>query len=155
MMKGRIGNIVIAVIFVVFPLTLLLLGQFVWEYRTNVILFPWLAGILLMLSSLWLAVRGFVVPIEVLEKEGESIGHSDDPRASLVKRLLWMAVVYPVCYVLGILSGLMLFALAYTSYHRLPWWQRILAIVIVFTIVYVGFYVLLGVPLPIAPVWSR
>ena len=154
-MKGRTGNILIAVIFFLFPLALLLMGQFIWEYRTNVILFPWMVGALIMASSLWLLLRAILVPVDVLKQEGESIGQSDDPRASLLKRLLWMASVYPVCYVLGILSGLLVFTLAYTSYHRLPWWQRILAMVIVFAIVYVGFYTLLGVSLPIEPVWSR
>jgi len=144
-----------AVVFFLFPLVLLLMGQFVWEYRTNVILFPWMAGALIMLSSVWLLVRAVMVPVDVLEKEGEPIGLSDDPRANLHKRLLWMASVYPVCYVLGILSGLMIFTLAYTSYHRLPWWQRILAMTIVFAIVYIGFYTLLGVSLPIEPIWSR
>lgn len=154
-MKGRLGNIVIAIIFFMFPLSLLLMGQFVWEYRTNVILFPWMAGALVMLSTLWLLARAFIVPVDVLEKEGESIGLSDDPRSSLVKRLLWMACVYPVCYILGLLMGLMFFTLAYTSYHRLPWWQRILSVSIVFIIVYVGFYTLLGVSLPIEPLWIR
>ncbi len=154
-MKGRLGNIVIAIIFFIFPLVLLLMGQFVWEYRPNVILFPWMAGVLLMLSTLWLLVRAFISPVEALEKEGESIGFSDDPRSSLVKRLLWMASVYPVCYILGLLMGLMLFTLAYTSYHRLPWWQRMLSVLVVFIIVYIGFYTLLGVSLPIEPLWTR
>jgi len=154
-MKGRLGNIVIAIIFFMFPLVLLLMGQFAWEYRTNVILFPWMAGALLMLSTLWLLVRAFIAPVDILEKEGESIGFNDDPRSSLTKRLLWMASVYPVCYILGLLMGLMLFTLAYTSYHRLPWWQRMLSVSIVFIIVYIGFYTLLGVSLPIEPLWTR
>jgi len=154
-MKGRLGNIVIAIIFFMFPLVLLLMGQFAWEYRTNVILFPWMAGALLMLSTLWLLARAFIAPVDILEKEGESIGFNDDPRSSLTKRLLWMASVYPVCYILGLLMGLMLFTLAYTSYHRLPWWQRMLSVSIVFIIVYIGFYTLLGVSLPIEPLWTR
>ena len=108
-----------------------------------------------MMSAIWLMIRGLVVPLDKLTQEGESVGQSDDHRSSLVKRLLWMASVYPVCYTLGMISGLMLFSLAYTSYHRLPWWQRLLSALIVFAIVYIGFYKLLGVALPMNPIWIR
>ena len=154
-MKGRIGNIISAVILLLFPLVLLLLAEFRWDYRANVIMFPWMAGGLLMLGSVWLLIRALLVPVDELAGEGESIGESDDPRSSLTKRLLWMASVYPLCYTLGIIGGLVLFALAYTSYHRLPWWQRLLSAAIVFIVVYVGFYTLLQVSLPITPIWMR
>ena len=114
-----------------------------------------MVGILLISCSVWLLIQGLISPIDKLRQEGELIGESDDPRSSLTKRLFWMASVYPVCHTLGMILGLMLFALAYTSYHRLPWWQRILSALIIFTIVYVGFYKLLGVTLPINPLWMR
>ena len=154
-MKGRIGNLITILILLLFPAVLLLLGEIYWDYRPNVIMFPWMAGALIMLTAIWLLVRAIVVPVEILTSEGESIGQSDDPRSSLVKRLLWMAGVYPICYFLGLIYGLMIFTLAYTSYHRLPWWQRILSAVIIFLIVYIGFYTLLGVSLPINPLWMR
>jgi hypothetical protein len=66
-----------------------------------------------------------------------------------------MASVYPLCYALGMIIGLILFALAYTSFHRLPWWQRLVSAAAVFVIVYIGFYELLGVSLPISPMWMR
>ncbi|MGK0297509.1 MAG: hypothetical protein ACI9XC_001119 [Gammaproteobacteria bacterium] len=154
-MKGRIGNIITAVILLLFPLVLLLLAEFRWDYRPNVIMFPWMAGSLIMLSALWLLIRSFVAPLENLAEEGEIIAESDDPRSSLLKRMLWMVSVYPLCYSLGLIIGLMLFTLAYTSYHRLPWWQRLMSASIVFVIVYIGFYKLLGVSLPISPVWMR
>ena len=154
-MNLRIGNLVLATIFILFPLVLLLLAQFVWDYRANVIMFPWMAGGLVILTSIWLLIRAFITPVEVLAKEGESIGVSDDPKSSLYKRLLWMACVYPLCYVLGMITGLLVFTLAYTSYQGLPWWQRVLSAAIVFVIVYIGFYILLGVSLPIEPYWMR
>jgi hypothetical protein len=154
-MQGRIGNLITAALLLLFPLVLLLLAEFRWEYRANVIMFPWMAGAFLMLSSIWLLVRGMITPVSELAREGESIGKSDDPRSSLIKRLLWMASVYPLCYTLGMIAGLILFTLAYTSYHRLPWWQRLLSAAIVFIIVYVGFYTLLGVALPVNPIWMR
>ena len=154
-MKGRIGNLIIAGTLLLFPLVLLLLAEFYWDYRPNVIMFPWMAGTLLMMSAIWLMIRGLVVPLDELTQEGESVGQSDDHRSSLVKRLLWMASVYPVCYTLGMITGLILFSLTYTSYHRLPWWQRLLSALIVFAIVYIGFYKLLGVALPMNPIWIR
>jgi len=154
-MKGRIGNILTAVILFLFPLVLLLLAEFHWDYRPNVILFPWMAGSLIMLSALWLLIRSFIAPVENLVQEGEIIADGDDPRSSVLKRMLWMASVYPLCYSLGLIIGLILFTLAYTSYHRLPWWQRLLSALIVFVVVYIGFYTLLGVALPISPVWMR
>ncbi|MGY8814820.1 MAG: tripartite tricarboxylate transporter TctB family protein [Gammaproteobacteria bacterium] len=154
-MKGRIGNISIAAILLLFPLVLLLLGQFHWDYRPNVIMFPWMTGALVMFTAIWLFIRSLLVPVDELDKEGEVVGTSDDPRTSLIKRLLWMISVYPLCYALGLIIGLILFTLAYTSYHRLPWWQRMLSAFIVFVIVYIGFYTLLGVSLPINPVWMR
>jgi hypothetical protein len=154
-MNMRIGNLVITAILILFPLVLLLLAQFSWDYRTNVIMFPWVAGGLLIFTSLCLMVRAAITSVDVLAKEGESIGESDNPKSSLAKRLLWMASVYPLCYILGMITGLLLFTLAYTSYHRLPWWQRLFSASIVFVIVYIGFYILLGVSLPIEPYWMR
>ena len=154
-MNIRIGNVIMAAILILFPLVLLLLAQFVWDYRANVIMFPWMAGGLVILTSLWLLIRAVITPVEDLAKEGESIGVSDDSRSSLLKRLLWMASVYPLCYVLGMITGLLLFTLAYTSYQQLPWWQRVLSATVVFAIVYIGFFILLGVSLPIEPYWMR
>jgi hypothetical protein len=154
-MSGRIGNLIVALILLVFPAVLLLLAEFYWDYAPNVILFPLITGCLLLLCAIWLAVRALVVPVDVLSAEGESVGVTDDPRASLLKRILWMAVVYPLCYFMGMIAGLITLSVVYTSYHRLPWWQRLLSAVIVFMIVYVGFYKLLGVSLPVSPLWMR
>jgi len=154
-MKGRIGNLVIAGMFLLFTLTLILLGIYKWEYEASVIMFPMLAGGLLIASAVWLLIRAWLLPVEVLDKEGESVGESDDPRSSLLKRLFWMMSVYPLVFLLGFIPGLMILTMAYTSYHRLPWWQRMLAVTVVFIVVYIGFYKLLGVALPISPVWMR
>ena len=155
MLKGRTGELLIPLLLLLFSITLLLLGEFYWEYRPSVIMFPWMAGGLVIISSVWLLIRALAVPVETLSREGESLGVSEDPRASLIKRLGWMAAVYPLCYVLGMIAGLLVFTLAYTSYHRLPWWQRLIAATVVFCIVYIGFYTLLGVSLPINPLWMR
>lgn len=154
-MNLRIGNLIMASILILFPLVLLLLAQFLWDYRANVIMFPWMAGGLVIITSIWLGIRSLMLPVDVLANERESIGESEDPRSSLIKRLLWMASVYPLCYVFGMITGLLVFALAYTSYHRLPWWQRLLSAAIVFAVVYIGFYTLLGVSIPIEPFWIR
>jgi hypothetical protein len=154
-MKGRIGNLVIAAVLLTFTLTLLLLAQFYWDYESNVIMFPWMAGTLIIGGAVWLLIRSWLTPVDVLAGEGESLGESDDPRAGLIKRLFWMASVYPLSYVFGMIIGLLVFTISYTSYHRLPWWQRVFAAVIVFVVVYVGFYKLLGVALPISPFWMR
>ena len=154
-MKGRIGNLLVAGTLVVFTLSLLLLGEYYWDYRDNVIMFPWMAGSLVLAGAIWILVRALLVPVDVLAKEGESIGESNDDRSSLLKRLAWMASAYPLSYILGLILGLLLFTLAYTSYHRLPWWQRMLAAAVVFTVVYIGFYKLLSVSLPISPFWMR
>ena len=70
--------------------------------------------------------------------------------------MIWVGSVYPLGYLLGLVPGLMIFTLGYTSYHRLPWSQRLIATAIVFALVYIGFYKLLGVSsLPIAPLWMR
>ena len=154
-MKERVGNLLVAGILVVFTASLLLLGEFYWNYQDSVIMFPRMAGMLVIISAIWLCVRAWVAPVEVLIKEGESIGESTDDRSSLPKRLIWMASVYPLGYLFGLLLGLLLLTIAYTSYHRLPWWQRLLAAAVVFAVVYVGFYKLLGVSLPIEPIWMR
>ena len=155
MVKDRLGNFLVAGILVLFTASLLLLGQFYWDYQASVILFPRMAGTLVIISAIWLSVQAWVVPADVLIREGESIGESDDQRSSLPKRLAWMASVYPLGYIFGLLLGLLLLTIAYTSYHRLPWWQRLLAAAVVFGIVYIGFYKLLGVSLPISPFWMR
>ena len=154
-MKGRVGNLLVAAILVLFTATMLLLGAYYWDYQPNVIMFPRMAGVIVIISAIWLSVRACVAPVEVLTKEGESIGESNDDRSSLPKRLAWMASVYPLGYIFGLILGLLLFTIAYTSYHRLPWWQRLLAAAVVFVVVYIGFYKLLGVSLPISPFWMR
>lgn len=154
--KGRIANLVIPAVLLLFVSTFLILGKYHWDYPVSVILFPLVVGTLVIVSAVWLMIRSAVTPVETLAAEGESIGESEDPRTSLLKRLLWVASVYPLSYLLGLIAGLMLFTFGYTSYHRLPWSQRLMATAIVFALVYIGFYKLLGVSgLPIAPLWMR
>lgn len=155
-LKGRLGNVLVPGVLLLFIAGFLLLGQYHWDYATSVILFPLVVGMLAIISAIWLMVRALVVPVDVLSGEGESIGEADDPRCSLMKRLAWVASVYPLGYLLGLVPGLVLFTLGYTSYHRLPWSQRLIAAAVVFALVYIGFYKLLGVSsLPIAPLWMR
>lgn len=155
-LKGRVGNLLIPVVLLLFIAGFLLLGKYYWDYPASVIMFPTVVGGLTIAAAVWLIVRSLVVPVGVLAEEGESIGESDDPRSSLLKRVLWMVTIYPVCYLLGLIPGLVLFSLGYTSYHRLPWAQRLITAVIIFALIYIGFYKLLGVTsLPIAPLWMR
>ncbi len=155
-LKGRLGTLLIPGILLLFITVFLLLGKYHWDYATNVILFPLVVGTLAIISAVWLIIRAIVVPVDVLAGEGESIGETEDPRCSLMKRLVWVASVYPLSYLLGLIPGLVLFTVAYTSYHRLPWSQRLIAAAVVFALVYIGFYKLLGVSsLPIAPLWMR
>lgn len=155
-LKGRLGNLFIPVVLLLFVSGFLFLGKYHWDYPTNVILFPLVVGTLVIFCAVWLFIRASVIPVETLSSEGESIGVTEDPRCSLIKRLAWVASVYPLSYLLGLIAGLMLFTFAYTSYHRLPWAQRFTATAIVFALVYIGFYKLLGVSsLPIAPLWMR
>jgi hypothetical protein len=154
--KGRIANLAIPAVLLLFVSAFLLLGKYLWDYPVSVILFPLVVGTLVILCAVWLIIRSAVTPLETLAAEGESIGESEDPRTGLFKRLLWIASVYPLSYLLGLIAGLMLFTFGYTSYHRLPWSQRLIATAIVFALVYIGFYKLLGVSsLPIAPLWMR
>lgn len=155
-LKGRAGNLLIPVGLLLFVAGFLLFGEFYWGYAANVIMFPLVVGTLAIISAIWLIIRSLVVPVDVLAAEGESIGESDDPRGSLPRRLVWIASIYPLCYFLGLITGLVLFSLGYTSYHRLPWSQRLITVAIVFALIYIGFYKLLGVSsLPIAPLWMR
>lgn len=154
-MKGRIGNVLIAGSLLLFTLSFLLLGRFYWHYRPTVIMFPDLAGILTIGTAAWLLIRSLVIPVAVLAEEGEPISAGDNPRAGLGRRLAWLAAVFPVVYVLGVLIGLLLVGLAYTTYHRLSWVQRLIVLAVIFAFIYVGFYLLLGVPLPIRPLWMR
>lgn len=155
-LNGRAGNLLIPGILLLFVTGFLLLGKYHWGYATSVIMFPFVVGSMAILSAIWLMVRALIVPVDVLASEGESIGKSDDPRCSLLKRLAWVASVYPLSYLFGLILGLVMFTLGYTSYHRLPWAQRLIAAAVVFALIYIGFYKLLGVSsLPIAPLWMR
>lgn len=155
-LQGRLGNLLIPTALLLFVAVFLLLGKFYWDYPSSVIMFPVVVGTLAMGSALWLIIRSLIVPVNILAEEGESVSENEDPRCSLPKRLLWIASVYPLCYLLGLIAGLVLFSLAYTSYHRLPMIQRVITAVIIFALIYIGFYKLLGVSsLPIAPLWMR
>lgn len=153
-MTCRLGNLLSAAVLVIFSLTMLSLAIFRWAYSSNVLQFPLMAGSLLILCSIWLGIRSFTAPELELVKESE-VFTEGNRRCSMLKRTLWLSVIFPLGYVFGYVFGLIAFSLAYTSYHGLPWWQRLITGFIIFAVVYIGFYELLGVPLPVEPMWMR
>jgi hypothetical protein len=156
MLTGRLGNFLVPAALLLFVTGLLVLGLYHWDYPSNVIMFPLVIGTLIVFCTIWLFIRALTAPVDVLSAEGEPMGKSEDPRCGLMQRLMWVAGVYPLVYVLGFMPGMMLYTLAYTSYHRLPWPQRLIAAAIVFVLVYICFYKLMGVTsLPITPLWMR
>ncbi len=153
-MTCRQGNFFSAAILFLFSSTILLMATFYWGYSTKVLQFPVMAGSLLAICAIWLAIRSFTAPEKELDDESELFSEGNR-RCSLLKRALWLCTIFPLSYVLGFIAGLLAFSFAYTSYHGLPWWQRILTGFLIFAVVYIGFYKLLGVPLPIEPMWMR
>ncbi len=153
-MTSRQGNVLSAGLLLLFTSTMLILGAVHWEYPSKVIIFPALVGILALLCAGWLLVRCRIASDGELENECQPFAQGNH-RCSLAKRVLWLITVFPLGYFFGFVIGLIGFTLAYTSYHGLPWWQRLLTSATVFAFVYIGFYKLLGVPLPIDPVWLR
>ncbi|WP_202336740.1 tripartite tricarboxylate transporter TctB family protein [Marinobacter sp. JB05H06] len=137
-----------------FTSTMLLLAIFNWEYSAKVLQFPLMSGSLLVLCAVWLAIRSFTATEQELIDESEVFSEGNR-RCSLLKRALWLSVIFPLGYVFGFIAGLLAFSFAYTGYHGLPWWQRLLTGFVIFAVVYIGFYKLLGVPLPIEPMWMR
>ncbi|MBL3558958.1 tripartite tricarboxylate transporter TctB family protein [Marinobacter sp. JB05H06] len=133
---------------------MLLLAIFNWEYSAKVLQFPLMSGSLLVLCAVWLAIRSFTATEQELIDESEVFSEGNR-RCSLLKRALWLSVIFPLGYVFGFIAGLLAFSFAYTGYHGLPWWQRLLTGFVIFAVVYIGFYKLLGVPLPIEPMWMR
>lgn len=154
MMTSRQGNIFTAGLLLFFVSTMLILGFVHWGYTTKVMGFPALVGTLAMLCAGWLVVRSWTVNFDELEKECQPFAQGNH-RCSLARRTLWLSSIFPLGYFFGFVIGLIAFTLCYTSYHGLPWWQRLVTSAVVFAFVYVGFYKLLGVPLPIDPVWLR
>jgi tripartite tricarboxylate transporter TctB family protein len=153
-MTCRQGNFFSAAFLFLFASTMLLLAIFQWEYSTKVLQFPVLSGSLLVLCAIWLAIRSFTATEKELDDESELFSEGNR-RCSLLKRALWLSALFPLGYVFGFVVGLLSFSFAYTSYHGLPWWQRILTGFLIFAVVYIGFNELLGVPLPIEPMWMR
>ena len=152
----RFGNLVCALAVSLFVGGFLYMGAGPWGYSGRVMFFPALAGSFALGAGVWLALRSMLVSRDILVSEGESLEASAGEGGSgMAGRLAWLASVLPAVHVLGYLPGLMLFALAYTSSHRLPWWQRLVAVAVVFTAVYPGFHAILGVPLPVWPLWMR
>lgn len=153
-MTSRQGNLLIAWLLLLFTSTMLILGAVYWKYTTKVIVFPAVVGTLVLLCAGWLIFRCSTASEGELEKECQPFEQGDH-RCSLSKRVLWLGSVFPLGYLFGFVIGLIALTLAYTSYHGLPWWQRVLTSATVFSFVYIGFYKVLGVPLPIDPVWLR
>lgn len=153
-MNCRLGNLFSAIVLGLFAATMLALALFRWNYSSTVIFFPLLAGSFLILCALWLIFRSITASELDLVKESESFAEGD-ARSSMLKRVLWLGLIFPISYVFGYVIGLMAFSLAYTIYQRLPWWQILITSLIILGVVYVGFYTMLGVPLPIKPIWLR
>jgi hypothetical protein len=133
---------------------MLLLGMFWWGYSSTVIFFPLLVGSFLILCSLWLFFRSLMAPEKELTDESEDFAEGD-ARSSMIKRIIWLSLIFPISYVFGYVIGLVAFGLAYTVYQGLPWWQSLITSAVILGVVYFGFYLLLGVPLPINPLWMR
>ncbi|MDL0433270.1 tripartite tricarboxylate transporter TctB family protein [Marinobacter sp. TBZ242] len=153
-MTCRLGNFFSAAVLLLFTSTMLLLAILNWEYSAKVLQFPLMSGSLLILCAVWLAIRSFTATEQELIDESEVFSEGNR-RCSLFRRVLWLGVIFPLGYVFGFIAGLLAFSFAYTGYHGLPWWQRLLTGFVIFAVVYIGFYKLLGVPLPIEPMWMR
>lgn len=126
-----------------FVTVFLLLGGFVYHYSWTAFQFPLFVGIIVLaLCALDAALGGRYTR----DAEAETVSLRDT-----VLTLGWIVAIVPVVFALGYGIGIPAYIATYLLAHGFGW--RLSAIVAAgaFLVVYVGFAILLNVPVPLWP----
>ncbi|MEQ9811932.1 MAG: hypothetical protein RLO50_04065 [Azospirillaceae bacterium] len=149
----------------------LILGAWYYAYNWSVFAFPLVLGLLAIALAGMRMVKMLGAP--AAEDEADTDG-TEAPAQSPVQspvqspiaapalfegaawaQLGWLIAMLIVSYLLGFLAGPALVVAAYLKVHRFGWLAIVLMIAGTLAITYLGFTVVLQVPLPLEPFWSR
>jgi len=140
----------------------LILGAWYYAYNWSVFAFPLVLGLLAIVLT--------CLRMITMLRGGDKAAPADtEPPAAAVSpvaapslfsgaawaQLGWMLAMLVVSYLIGFLAGPALVVGVYVKVYRFGWLATILMILGTLAIAYLGFTVLLQVPLPLEPFWSR
>lgn len=134
-------------------LTLILLGLFYFEYPWKLLRFPFGIGLIIVvlcIVDLVLGKRSGTVEAALESTPDEQWERSLSPREAL-RGSLWVLGALPTVYLLGYVIGLPLYILAAVKLRGHGWVTSLATSAGGLAVVYFGFVVGLGVPLPLFP----
>lgn len=143
-----------------FILFFLGLGLFYYEYRWQIMRFPLAIGLAVILfcaasmAGEWRALRAPAARREDPPSEEELPGARVDFRRDL-PGMLWTLAILPAIFLFGYVAGLPLYVFLYLKTHGRGWIESGVYLLATLAVVYLGFYKLLGVPLPFMPLEFR
>lgn len=129
-----------------------LLGWLAYDYSTVVLRLPVMvtAAMLVLISARAVALlRGPAPGVEAV-----AAPHSQpELKDGWVKAVLWLLAVLPAVVLLGYPLGLGLYVLAFVRLHGHGWRTAVAVGAAISGLSYLGFALLLSVPLPLVPLW--
>ena len=151
---------IFTVAIMVFVLIFLGLGLFHYEYRWSIMRFPLTIGLAVVLFC---AVS---LAVEARAAFGHADGGEAPPRDEEAPHggvdfrrdragMIWSLAILPAIFICGYVIGLPLYVLVYLKTHGQGWVQSGVYFLATLAVVYLGFYKLLGVPLPLMPLGLR
>ena len=137
---------------IAFVLFFLGLGAFHYEYRWVVFRFPLLVG---GAAVIFATLHLFHSTGKTAESEAPAAAEGPPqagPRAAAIG-MLWVVAVVPFLLVFGYVVGLPLYVLTYLKTHGQGWAASIVLALGALAVVWLGFVVVLRVPMEILPPW--
>ena len=147
------GERIFSGVILLFTLTLILSGWLYFEYSWKLLRFPFGVGaaiVLLCLVELVVARRETEAEPDD-ELDTEAAGEACLAPRDAIRGIIWVMVAFPTVYLLGYVIGLPLYIFAAVRLRGHGWGISVATALGGLVVVYFGFMVGLGVPLPLLP----
>ncbi|HSM19043.1 MAG TPA: tripartite tricarboxylate transporter TctB family protein [Hyphomicrobiales bacterium] len=154
------SSVIFTALIAAFVLFFLGLGLFHYEYRWQIMRFPLAVGtaiVLFCIASIAAEIRG----ARARAGGGGAPPAEEDlagPRMNLRRDatgMVWMLAILPTIFLFGYVAGLPLYVFVYLKTHGQGWLASAIYAAATLAVVYLGFYKLLSVPLPVMPLEFR
>lgn len=150
------ASVIFTALIMAFVLFFLGLGLFYYEYKWSIMRFPLAIGFAVLLfgaTSLAVEMRGLIAQgnrrAAPPGEEDALLGRANFRRD--LSGMAWAVGILPTIVVCGYIVGLPLYVFVYFKAHGRGWMETVVYSAATLAVVYLGFYKLLGVPLPITP----
>jgi Tripartite tricarboxylate transporter TctB family len=150
------SSVIFTALIMAFVLLFVGLGLFYYHYKWSIMRFPLAIGLAVVLFgavSLAVEVRAVIAQRRqgaVKPSEAEVLPGRANFRRDFTG-MAWALASLPTIIVCGYIAGLPLYTFIYFKAHGRGWGETIAYSLATFAVVYLGFYKLLGVPLPVTP----